>query len=59
MQYLTTKIHEGGQLPYCRRMDAATLNVSRSFPADISPSEEGNEQTFQLALKLPVDISDR
>lgn len=50
MQYLTTKIHEGGQLPYCRRMDVATLNVSRSFPADISPSEEGNEQTFQLAL---------
>ena len=24
------KVHEGGQLPYCRHMDVATLKVSRS-----------------------------
>ena len=34
------KVHEGGQLTYCRHMDVATLKVSRSHSGPILPAEE-------------------
>ena len=55
------KVHEEGQLPYCRHMDVATLKVSRSQKNPFRPyfTCRRNEMRrfFQWADELPVDVS--
>ena len=55
------KVHEGGQLPYCRHMDAATLRVSRSQKNPFRPYFTCRRKEmcrfFQWADELPVDVS--
>ena len=55
------KVHEGGQLPYCRHMDAATLRVSRSQKNPFQPYFNRRRKemygNFQWADELPVAVS--
>ena len=55
------KVHEGGQLPYCRHTDAATLRVSRSQKNPFRPYFTCRRKEmcrfFQWADELPVDVS--
>ena len=56
------KVQEGGQLPYCRHMDVATLKVSRSQKNPFRPYFTCRRKEmcrfFQWANELPVDVSD-
>ena len=56
------KVHEGGQLPYCRHMDVATLKVSRSRKNPFRPYFTCRRKEmcrfFQWAYQLPVDVSE-
>ena len=57
------KVHEGGQLPYCRHMDVATLKVSRSQKNPSRPYFTCRRKEmcrfFQWADELPVDFSQK
>lgn len=54
------KVHEGGQLIYCRHMDVATLKVSRSQKNPFWPyfTCRSNKMCrfFQWVDELPVDV---
>ena len=54
-----SKVHEGGQLPYCRHMDVATLKVSRSQKNPFRPYFTCRRKEmcrfFKWADELPVD----
>ena len=53
------KVHEGGQLSYCRHMDVATLKVSRSQKNPFRPYFTCRRKEmctfFQWADELPVN----
>ena len=55
------KVHEGGQLPYCRHMDVATLKVPRSQKNQFRPYFTCRRKEmcrfFKWADELPVDES--
>ena len=53
------KVHKGGQLPYCRHMDIATLKVLRSQKSPFRSYFAGIRKEmcrfFKWADELPVD----